>query len=374
MRYIFFPLRNIVNLFKKNQLMALIMALSQIISIIVILLAYGMIMNAKRDVNTAIWTQRMLDVYNIGEDKDVKLNEVRAEFEKVFDGLGDSIEKICIVGYDKEQDIDIYMWFKYRNGNYFPDEEGRDSLLDEQPHHTGRYFSNEEFYNGKKVVVTSAQLEKVGEKCVINGQAYEVVGQFFEGGYTRREVSMPYLSADDAMCIMSLSIELDTIPTISQYNYFANKMFGLFDNQCEVGLPQKLSNEMKGMYKTYGMIAGIMLFMSAINIGVIYGYILKVRKKNNAILSLCGGKTHHIVLINLLEMVVICILSYILAHQLFIHLILPQLKDIFTYFNMIFKDYVFMDMFGIYLITVIVAGLYNIVKVLRKQTIHILRE
>lgn len=351
--------------------MFFLLAVSQILSIIIILLSYGMIINSRKDINAAVYSQTELSV---GFNKGASLSQIRKPFEKIFNQFDGRIERIIAIGYDSENEITIFMRFVYHHGAYYVDEATRDILLEEQINHTGRYYTDEELQNGEKVVVTGEYLADMDEVCMIGGEEYHVVGHFFEGGFSMsKNLEMPYLSANDNIQIDGLAITLKTLPTITEYNYFAKEMFHLFDYDCEVSLPEKFSNDTKYMYKTYIMIAVITLIMSVINIGMVYGYILKLRKRNNSVMSLCGGNNLSIAMINLLELMIICSCSYIAARMIFSHLIIPGLKDIFTYFPEIFNKYVFMDMFEIYMGAVIVAGVYNIIKILRKQIVDIIK-
>lgn len=372
MKYITLPIKNIFTLIRKNTIITMLLIISQIISVIVVMLAYGIIMNSGIESKEVNKFKRSLSAYT--RDNYMEFKNVKDTFEKIFEEYGDRIESICVGGYDEEHDTEIWSHFAYKNGNIIQDEEWIKTTMALQTNCKGRMFSEEEFYNGKKVIIINAGWEDI-ESCMIAGEEYEVVGQFFEGGYMGSKViEIPYLSIGENMKISNMSIYLKTLPTITEYNYFATTMFDLFGyEECNIELPEKFANDTKNMYKTYAIIAVIMLGMSVINISIVYGYILKVRKKNNAVMSLCGGKKREIILINLIEIVIICMVSYIVAATIFIHITIPSLKDIFIYFKGIYKDYVYIDMFAMYLVTVIIAGLYNTIKVLRKSTVQILR-
>lgn len=356
--------------------MFLLLLISQVISVMVILLSYGMIINSKRDINNATIHERGLEASFY---TNIYLSDVKDDFEDLFKNVENKIRTICVDGYDDENDIaiNIYMRFTYKDGQLLFDREQRDIMINQQPHHTGRYFNEEEFNHGEKVVVSGIHDKDVGDICVINGEEYKVVGHFTDGMYSFGDkiesVDMPYTAASDNMRITSICIDLTTLPTVSEYNYFATKIFDLCNYECDVYLPEKFSNETKDMYQTYMIIAAIMLGMSAINIGIVYGYILKLRKKNNAVISLCGGNKRDIVLINLVEIVLLCVVSYGVSIILFKWFIIPNLRDTFVYFEKIFEGQIYLDMFAMYIMTVIIVGTYNIIKVLRKSTSSLLK-
>ena len=356
-------------------MMVLILLFSQIISVVVSLMAYGMIMNTKRETESAGYSERFLDA-SAYTDVYMPMEEVKDSLYKLLNQYGNKVRSVDLDGYDKEEKTIIWMHFTYRNNNIVMDDEWKNSILDTQPNRIGRFYTDDEFYSGKKVLITNGGYDDI-KKCYINGTEYEVVGHFYEEGYSGNSdykvVEMPFFSADDDLPICGVGIQLATLPTVSEYNVFAEEMVRLYDNQVNVYMPEKFSNDTKDMYKTYLVIAAIILGMSIINIGIVYGYILRIRNKYNAILSLCGGRKYQIVIINLLEIITICIVSYGLAVLLFNNVITPYVKDIFVYFTDIFDRYLYEDFLAIYLLTVIICAVYNILKVLNKQTITFIR-
>ncbi len=366
---------NIKRFFKNNRMMVLILLFSQIISVVVSLMAYGMIMNTKRETESAGYSERFLDA-SAYTDVYMPMEEVKDSLYKLLNQYGNKVRSVDLDGYDKEEKTIIWMHFTYRNNNIVIDDEWKNSILDTQPNRIGRFYTDDEFYSGKKVLITNGGYDDI-KKCYINGTEYEVVGHFYEEGYSGNSdykvVEMPFFSADDDLPICGVGIQLATLPTVSEYNVFAEEMVRLYDNQVNVYMPEKFSNDTKDMYKTYLVIAAIILGMSIINIGIVYGYILRTRNKYNAILSLCGGRKYQIVIINLLEIITICIVSYGLAVLLFNNVITPYVKDIFVYFTDIFDRYLYEDFLAIYLLTVIICAVYNILKVLNKQTITFIR-
>lgn len=366
---------NIKRFFKNNRMMVLILLFSQIISVVVSLMAYGMIMNTKRETESAGYSERFLDA-SAYTDVYMPMEEVKDSLYKLLNQYGNKVRSVDLDGYDKEEKTIIWMHFTYRNNNIVMDDEWKNSILDTQPNRIGRFYTDDEFYSGKKVLITNGGYDDI-KKCYINGTEYEVVGHFYEEGYSGysdyKVVEMPFFSADDDLPICGVGIQLATLPTVSEYNVFAEEMVRLYDNQVNVYMPEKFSNDTKDMYKTYLVIAVIILGMSIINIGIVYGYILRTRNKYNAILSLCGGRKYQIVIINLLEIITICIVSYGLAVLLFNNVITPYVKDIFVYFTDIFDRYLYEDFLAIYLLAVIICAVYNILKVLNKQTITFIR-
>ncbi|CCZ03654.1 putative uncharacterized protein [Eubacterium sp. CAG:603] len=366
---------NIRRFFKNNKMMIMILLFSQIVSVVVSFMAYGMIMNTKRESESAGYSERFLDA-NSYHDVYLPLEKIKPSLYKLLKSYGNKVRSVVIDGYDKEENTTIWMHFTYRNGNIIVDDEWKKTILDSQPNRIGHLYTDDEFYSGKKVLVTNGGYDNV-KKCYINGTEYEVVGHFYEEGYignaSDKVVEVPFFSADDEMQIDAIGIQLATLPTVSEYNEFATEMLSLFDNQVYVYMPEKFSNDVKYMYKTYFIIAAIILGMSVINIGIVYGYILRTRTKYNAILSLCGAKKIQIVIINLLEIISMCLVSYGVSLLLFNNVIIPYGKDVFIYFTDIFDKYLYEDFLTIYLMAVIICALYNILKVLNKQTITFIR-
>ena len=336
----------------------LLLLVSQIVSIIVILLAFGMIQSTREESETASYNERRLDASG---RTGVSMKEARPVFEEIFKRLGNKIERICVDGIAEEYDCGIWMHFTYRNGSVIADTAWMDRIMASQLNAVGRLYSTEEFYNGEHVIVLGGGFEEL-ETIRLGEESYQVIGHFNEGGYRGLEwkvLELPYWSAGDDLPVNGIAIELKSIATISEYNFFAKKMFDLFDYVIEVPVPQKLANDTKNMYKTYLIIAAIMLGMSVINIGIVYGYVLRVRKRQNMIFSLCGAKKGSIFLINLIEMLVLCVGAFGIAYLIFEALIFSVMAEIFEKFYGIYSLAVYLDILGMYLFSVMVVVAYR---------------
>ena len=142
-------------------------------------------------------------------------------------------------------------------------------------------------------------------------------------------------------------------------------MFAYFGDDCEVRLPQKFSNQSKKVYETYIVIGIIMIGISVIVIGTVYGYLLKMQRKDNAILSLCGAKNRTILFMNLVEVVLLCILSYYVVYLINEYIWVKELKSIFTYFEEIFTSDIYLEFGAIYVLAVMGTAAYYICRELR---------
>lgn len=358
-KYIILPLKNIFYFVKSGKLMFLLLVVSQIVSTMVIFLAFGMIQSTREESETASYNERRLDA---SARTGVSIKEARPVFEEIFKQLGNKIELICVDGIAEEYDCGIWMHFTYRNGSIIANTEWMDTIVAEQPNALGRLYTAEEFYNGERVIILGGGFEEL-ETIRLGEESYQVIGHFNEGGYRGLEwkvLELPYWSAGDDLSVNGIGIRLKSIATISEYNFFAEKMFDLFDYEIEVPVPQKLANDTKNMYKTYIIIAAIMLGMSVINIGIVYGYVLRVRKHQNVVFSLCGAKKRNIFLINLIEMLVLCVGAFVIAYLIFEGLIFSVMAEIFEKFYGIYSVAVYLDILGMYLFSVVfVVGYHN---------------
>lgn len=355
--------KNMKKMFLRNTFMMVLLILSQVAALSVLLLAYGMTENTKRDVSEEIGTENYLTV---DVQAEYPIGEVKKLLEPIFLNYNNKIDNICVSAKDKKNDITVYMRFSYQNGTIVYDEELINNLVLQQTNNKGRYFYPEEFNSGTKVVVTSERLPGCGETCEIGNEEFEVVGYFPDAGFQScRIADMPYFAVPDNLPFGSVDIVLKRLPTVSEYNYFAEKMFAYFGDDCEVRLPQKFSNQSKKVYETYIVIGIIMIGISVIVIGTVYGYLLKMQRKDNAILSLCGAKNRTILFMNLVEVVLLCILSYYVVYLINEYIWVKELKSIFTYFEEIFTSDIYLEFAAIYVLAVMGTATYYICRELR---------
>ena len=78
---------NIKRFFKNNRMMVLILLFSQIISVVVSLMAYGMIMNTKRETESAGYSERFLDA-SAYKDVYMPMEEVKDSLYKLLNQYG----------------------------------------------------------------------------------------------------------------------------------------------------------------------------------------------------------------------------------------------------------------------------------------------
>ena len=168
---------NIKRFFKNNRMMVLILLFSQVISVVVSLMAYGMIMNTKRETESAGYSERFLDA-SAYTDVYMPMEEVKDSLYKLLNQYGNKVRSVVLDGYDKEEKTIIWMHFTYRNNNIVMDDEWKNSILDTQPNRIGRFYTDDEFYSGKNVLITNGGYDDI-KKCYINGTEYEVVGHFY---------------------------------------------------------------------------------------------------------------------------------------------------------------------------------------------------
>ncbi len=250
--------------------------------------------------------------------------------------------------------------------------------------HPGRCYTKEEFDEGKKVAIafnlhevnvdcspfTEEMLSEDEKTIHIGGETYQVIGwhpQIPDTPY------IPITAFPDDTMISSAGIEIDFNHAMTNRDQLelqqltGSQLYGLFY------VPRTDVLNLDYVYLTNTVIAICVLIVlcAALNIAMIYRYLLMTRKKHIQVFQICGMTTVRSVLLYIGECLVLMLPFYGCSVLLF-RKSLPLLKQKYYYINAVYPASVYRKLFFLYIsVSVIVMAVMLVYSFVIDRRLHV---
>ena len=272
--------------------------------------------------------------------------------------------------------------FRVEDGKFAYSQEEAEGLKPEI--HQGRYYTKKEFNEGKRVAVafnlhevnvdcspfTEEMLSEDEKTIHIGGETYQVIG------WHSRVPDTPYIPItafpDDTM-LRSLGIEIYFKHAVTNRDQLelqqltGSQLYGLFY------VPRTDVLNLDYVYLTNTVIAICVLIVlcAALNIAMIYRYLLMTRKKHIQVFQICGMTTVRSVLLYIGECLVLMLPFYGCSVLLF-RKSLPLLKQKYYYINAVYPASVYRKLFFLYIsVSVIVMTVMLVYSFVIDRRLHV---
>lgn len=300
---------HIKNAITENPSIYVLIVISQIIAIVGVLFLYGVFGSYLMRLE-----QLDMDSYEIGATfEDAKWGELQNIFPESLNEI-ENIDYVFVGGVNKE--IPISSHFEYENGIMSQSQTvNKNAKIME-----GRVLTGEDYQQQSKVIYSNNGMG-VGEKVKIGNTTFEVVGtdEVTKGGY-----EIPFNSdiGDVTMCVIVVNFK--ELPKQKDYLVLKNTLEQAFGDRVLVDeFEIKEENEIIEI-RTIITITVVVGIISALNVCLLFGYIISRRKKQMAIYGTVGMSKGKRMLINQLEIVMVTVLS-LGTGELFFHVVLRKI-------------------------------------------------
>lgn len=341
---------NIINSLKGYRIAYVGMIISQLTAILILFFVYGIYssFNAEKQELDA-------ESYEIKAqfgNKDVagKLKECIPE---ILESVEHSLDYFVIRGNDGDNRIFVYN--EYHDGKYYLSE----TVYRYKAMKDGRLINPDEISNGSKVI-HGVNLGKVGDKFIIAGEEFEVVGLVDSKGAEINGMPAAHISLTafpDSISLDWIVLLFNKLPTKDEYMIFKNTLEEKFgDNVVVDEFKIKDEEELIAIHSVIIMSVAIGI-IAAFNTALLYGYIVKKRKKQMAIYGIVGASRLERILINEIEIVLVSICTCVIGMLIFKFGFEKQIMEIYDNSVSIYNSKVYMLMSGIYFVSVTVTNL-----------------
>lgn len=218
----------------------------------------------------------------------------------------------------------------------------------------GRYFTQEEFTNGDKVAVlpNNAKLSVLGQTVNILGEQYKVIGILGEN--SMEEIQIPYKNIPENATVREIMLLDD--------NALEAKSFSEFKNAFTENLPfavnfpqiQALDLSTVKFYNSIMFLSVALSVASAVNLAMLFGYVVKSRSRQSGIFNLCGLTKNKIRRMYLVEILSVSTLIYVIFAFIYHKAVLPRLTRYFEFIEVAYNPKVYLTVFIIYIAAIYV--------------------
>ena len=309
--------------------------------------------------------------------------------------------------YSDDQDP-YYMAF-----GCFVDIEG-DQFIDTS--NASSYFTEEQYNSGEKIVALDEDLynERKGhgvsdgirldgkiykfeysyrhvsadtDHILIGGESYKIIDKVISGTLAKDVIAMPLPSLpetarvepmaapeneDNNKTAKCLTMSFNEAVTRQQYKDINDSLIYLGGDAYLQDISFVEIREIY-YYKTIMLISCVIAILAAINMAILYRYILEKRSSELAILRVCGCTKGKAVMTYLLECLIINAPLFALTELIYHKLIMPKLAEIFPNMTNAYSFKLYAAIFGIYVAASTLVMLVMIVFTIRKHSLVALK-
>ena len=227
-----------------------------------------------------------------------------------------------------------------------------ESYVDNMSIRKGRYFTKEEYASDENLVVlpSGAKDDMIGKNVELLGKSYKVIGIF--GNTVQEEFQVPLKTLGDNCTISSISFLDDN--ALDTESFFKLKKAFSEVLTCNVNFPPIDTIDMAEIkfYNSVIFMSVAVAIASAINLAMLFRYIIRSRAKQTAIFMLCGCTSNKIRRMYIAEIGMISVTIYVIFALVFNYALLPKLTLFFEYIKVAYNFGVYMTIFGIYIISI----------------------
>jgi hypothetical protein len=238
----------------------------------------------------------------------------------------------------------------------------------------GRYFTKEEYASDENLIVlpSYAKDELVGKNVKLLGKDYTVIGILGENATD--EFQVPFKTLDDNCSIADISFLDDNALDAESFANLKKAFAETLD--CDVNFPPIETVDLSEIkfYNSIIFISVAVAVASAINLAMLFRYVIKSRNKQTAVFLLCGCSHGKIRRMYTAEIGIISVAIYAVFAAVFNYALLPLLKVFFEYIDVAYNARVYLTIFGIYIVSIYLFLNLVILRTSKTSPVKMLKE
>ena len=388
-----YSLKNLSSVFTRQRLLAVLLVLNVVVSCLVICFSYGLYQSynvvieegenpvyKELTIKASDGKKHRSDEYEI-DLSEVTIGEFTAMLTSLSDDLTDNISSIDLfLGVDQNlycectdqeavSDTGVYANYIHLDVKHHMIISGGTDV---------GCISDEDYSSGKKLVALGTEMfgshgGTIGyssksytavpltdeKNIIIEGEPYEILRI---NGYLEGRMIFPITSLSDDKLLWTDPISNDVFTIrfnepikASQYNELSEAVNKYFGDRAELPKLDFKGAEELYYYRTVLLISVVIAILAAINMAVLYRYILERRSRELAIFRICGCTGHEAVRMYLAECLTVSLPLFALSELLWHLLLMPRLAGLFEHFENAYSFKLYAAIFGIYAVSVTVV-------------------
>ena len=340
-------IKNIKNSILGYRSIYIILIVTQLITAVMLFFVYGVFGSFNAELKEYEVTEVRIAASFV---EDAKMYQLKRCLPGVLEDVQNRIEFVGIIGGDDNTSVSIRD--TYKNGNY----RFADFILEMEKLLEGRWITEEEATAGDKVAVLPYN-GSVGDMVVIAGESFEVIGvtnnKSSAENSEKLQVYVSFMSAPDNLNIGSCVIQFKQLPTQEEYDLFKDTLTAEFGDKVYFPEFEIKDEEEIVSIKTIIAMSFLIGIIAALDTALLYGYIMKRRKKQMAVYGIVGIKHFQKVLINELEIMIISVITTTIGFVLFKFVLEDIVNMIYENAYSVYTTKAYVMMMVIYIFSVI---------------------
>lgn len=354
-------LKNMKNSFFEDRKVYLLMLTSQLVAVVSIFFLYGIFSSY-----SAKMQELDYESYSIHASFSMsKFGTFKECLPQILTPMENRLDYVVVLGSWNEIMISIYT--SYDNGEFHSADTIEKNIQMEHAVAEGRYLSEEDEALEKTVLyslrksessdgdggeIFEESMDKVGDRISIGGIEYEVIGvdsRIISGG-----VTLPFTSCSDDVNINYVSLLFRELPTQQDYLVFKNGLEDAFGEDVSVDEFALKDEEELISIRSIIVISVTVGVVSALNLCLLYGYIIGRRRKQMAIYGILGASDSICLAIQEMEILLVSIGTAVVSLLIFRVGLQEFLSSIYTVGVSIYGIKAYLVMLSIYLACIFV--------------------
>jgi hypothetical protein len=230
-----------------------------------------------------------------------------------------------------------------------------DEYLKNQTIDRGRMITEEEEESGAQVAVfPESGGDFVGKTVNILGKDYTVIGT--EGDGLINEILVPFNSVSDDLTFGFIDIMVSDALTTPVYEELRCCFEAVYGDRVEFPQLETVDVTEVRYYNSVMAIAVIIAVISAVNLAVLFRYILSSRSKALSVMRIYGCTKNRARLMYLAEIMGVSAVIYWICAGLYSVLLLPWLTNFYQYIKEAYTPRTYLYMFGIYMGSIYISA------------------
>ena len=403
-----YSLKNLSSVFTRQRLLAVLLVLNVVVSCLVICFSYGLYQNYNAIIDTGAQPRCMHLEIKAASGTTHYSEEYSSEYIEVTLSeitVGETVDMLSSLSDDTGDNIElINLYHGFYNDIYCLDNHGEiisDTGIYENFFHIAvrdhalvcagidsGCISDEDYASGKKVVAVGYELfdplkgfsiNQARAKILTDEKYVMIEGEQFElqriNGdlFGRMIVPLTALDRDAELWVQPsnvlLEIKFEKPLTMSQYNELSEAVNKYFGDRAELPKLNFKGAEELYYYRTVLLISVVIAILAAINMAVLYRYILEKRSRELAIFRICGCTGRRAVMMYLAECLAVSLPLFALSELLWHLLLMPRLAGLFEHFENAYSFKLYAAIFGIYAVSVTVVMYIMIRATVKKHSL-----
>lgn len=282
-----------------------------------------------------------------------------------------SDESVIVEGEDEQSDFLPYIKFRLEYNKDLNDYSLYNEYLNNFSMSKGRFFTYKEYASDKNLIVLpiEGKEELLGETIDFLGKKYTVIG--FSGDV---DFQVPFKTVGGDNIIKYISILDDNVIMIQDYYKLREAFVSVMGDQVLFPPVNAVDFSEIKFFNSIIYISVALAVVSAINLAILFRYVLNSRRKQLAIFLINGCTRNKLRRMYIIEILMISVTVFLVFSCVYHFVILPKLSFFFDYIRDVYNFKTYIYMFVIYLISIYIFLNIVIVSGSHKSPVVLLRE